>query len=100
MWSGMLTLELGAGEAKGFTDRHEDGSGNPVSAMAQDLFNNRVGRAFAAKIERNEKPDNQAALSNMCLAAVNSGELVVGGFDSPDDYLPEDLLSDLRKFQR
>ncbi len=43
-WSGRMTVNDGATEAKGFGDRHEEWSGNPWIEKEMDLRNNSIGR--------------------------------------------------------
>jgi hypothetical protein len=42
-WSALLTRDVGAANAKAFTDAHEDKAGNPAGEKAMDLHNNGVG---------------------------------------------------------
>jgi len=81
LWSGEMTLKLGASTAKGFGDRHEQVSDNPSAERHMDLSNNAKGRDFARRIRgangASSPADSPGSLRASCRAAANNGQLIV-----------------------
>lgn len=72
-WNARLTVEFGEPWTRAFTTAHEARAGNEAMAEAMDLYNNGVGRSIGTA-NPNATPQ---ALSDLALAALNAGRLVV-----------------------
>jgi hypothetical protein len=70
-WSAMLARDIGADNAKTFTDAHEDWSDNPPDEKAMDLANNKVG----IEIGKNNPSDSDQMLADRCQQALTDGKL-------------------------
>lgn len=70
-WSALLARDIGADNAKAFTDAHEDYEGNPAGEKAMDLHNNAAGIA----IGRAHPNATDQELIGQCINAVNDGRL-------------------------
>jgi len=66
-WSGLITLQVGAGRAENVTTRFEAwGSRNPADQRAYDLHNNERGREFAQYLRGGPSPAKEAAVLEYC----------------------------------
>jgi uncharacterized protein RhaS with RHS repeats len=66
-WSGLITLDVGAGRAEKVTTRFEaTGSGNDPDFRAYDLYNNQRGRDFARYLRASPRLTARAALVAYC----------------------------------
>jgi hypothetical protein len=68
-WNALMTIHVGADQAKSVADNHEESSsGSPVSSQ-MDYHNNQEGRDIGVS-----SPDEGAVL-NGCVAATTDGRL-------------------------
>jgi RHS repeat-associated protein len=66
-WSGLITLQVGAGRAEAVTTRFEAwGSDNPARQRAYDLYNNKRGRELAQYLRAGPSAAGAATLLNYC----------------------------------
>lgn len=72
-WNARLSIEFGEAWTRAFCTAHEARAGNEALSEAMDLYNNEVGRAIAAA----NPHATPAALSDLVLAALTAGRLVV-----------------------
>lgn len=70
--SALLARDLGAQNARTFTNAHEAYSANPPRERAMDLHNNGVG----IRIGTNREGTSDPAISRLCMAAFDAGELM------------------------
>lgn len=70
-WSALLARDIGADNAKSFTDAHEAYGDNPPGEKAMDLHNNGVG----ISIGRDNPGASDTALIGACINAMNEGRL-------------------------
>lgn len=70
-WSALLARDIGADNAKSFTDAHEAYGANPVGEKAMDLHNNSVGISIGGA----NSTASDAMLILECMNAVNNGQL-------------------------
>lgn len=66
-WNALMTVHIGADQAKEVADLHEENNPNPPGEEAMDLHNNQVGRNLGA--------DTEAQAKSRSLAAANDGRL-------------------------
>jgi hypothetical protein len=70
-WSALLARDIGADNAKAFTDAHEAYGSNPAGEKAMDLHNNSVGISIGS----NNPGAADSALVGACMLAVTNGQL-------------------------
>jgi hypothetical protein len=71
-WSALLARDIGAQNARSFTNAHEAYSANPPRERAMDLHNNAAGIAIGAHREGS----SDAEISRLCRAALDAGTLM------------------------
>jgi hypothetical protein len=72
-WSALMTIHMGAGEAAGFGDRHEDVGSNPYLERVMDQRNNAVGRDQVAPKTGVWKREMKA--ESQCASKARAGQL-------------------------
>jgi len=74
VWAGYLTLELGEGKAKEFTDRHEELEDPNHPEVRMDLQNNATGISIGKRVGR--AGGGKSGVVEQCEQKARSGELV------------------------
>ncbi len=70
-WSALLARDIGAADAKEFTDLHESSPLNPIREKTMDIHNNKIGISIGSK------GGSDGSISEACYKALTGGKLKV-----------------------
>lgn len=75
VWSCLVTVRIGAVQAKKALDLYEKCNSENDDAECKDLWNNAIGRSIATQIGQNTGADTTAACEGACFGGAKNGNL-------------------------